>query len=137
MIPLCCCVFRTTLVSNALGYAKSRVDLTLRGDARFVYLIVEDDGRGFTPEELTQATKAFYKDKSHENSAHFGLGLNICQTLCGRHGGWLSLENNPHGGRQSYRALFPCGFRFPFPLRKGEKFQETWDSSSVLSQFIL
>lgn len=86
------------LVSNALGYAESRISLTLRADARFLYLTVEDDGRGFTREELSQATKAFYKDKSHENSAHFGLGLNICQTLCERHGGWLSLENGPGGG---------------------------------------
>ncbi len=103
------------LVSNALGYAKSRVDLTLRGDARFVYLIVEDDGRGFTPEELTQATKAFYKDKNHENSAHFGLGLNICQTLCGRHGGWLSLENTPHGGARVV-ARFSLRLPVSFPV---------------------
>lgn len=86
------------LVSNALGYAKTTVCLTLRADARFLYLTVEDDGRGFTKEELSQATKAFFKDKNHENSAHFGLGLNICQTLCERHGGWLSLQNHPAGG---------------------------------------
>lgn len=86
------------LVSNALGYAKNQVMLTLGADGRFLLLTVEDDGRGFTPEELVQATKAFYKDKNHENSAHFGLGLNICQTLCERHGGWISLENRPQGG---------------------------------------
>ena len=68
-------------------------------------MVVSDDGKGFSEEELHLATKAFYKDKTHANSAHFGLGLNICKILCEKHGGFLILENNAFHGAM-VTALF-------------------------------
>lgn len=93
------------LVSNALGYAKAEIHVTLEKRGAALRMVVSDDGKGFSEEELHLATKAFYKDKTHANSAHFGLGLNICKILCEKHGGFLILENNAFHGAM-VTALF-------------------------------
>ena len=38
----------------------------------------------------------FYKENSEND--HFGLGLSICDTLCRKQGGALSLRNSENGG---------------------------------------
>lgn len=86
------------LVSNALGYAKAQVSVRLDRLDGQLRLSVTDDGRGFTEEELARATQAFFKDAAHQNTNHFGLGLNIVKTLCEKHGGILLLSNAPGGG---------------------------------------
>ena len=52
---------------------------------------VYDDGAGFSEEALLSATSPFYKENTEND--HFGLGLSICNTLCQKQGGQLSLFN--------------------------------------------
>ena len=52
---------------------------------------VHDDGKGFSEESLRSATRPFYKENTEND--HFGLGLSICNTLCQKQGGTLSLSN--------------------------------------------
>ena len=54
-------------------------------------LSVKDDGKGFSEEDLRQATNMFYgKEKGNE---HFGIGLGVCRLLCEKHGGYLQVGN--------------------------------------------
>lgn len=87
------------LLSNALRYAKSAIEITVAVEETSLTILVADDGPGFSPKDLEKATAPFYKSKSGSNDGHLGLGLNICETLCKHHGGSVSLMNSPTGGR--------------------------------------
>ena len=85
------------LLGNALRFAASKVDVTVKtGGGRFV-LRVADDGPGFTERELVTAANPYYSGNKGE-ADHFGLGLYICRTLCEKHGGSLTLANEAGGG---------------------------------------
>ena len=66
------------------------------------YLIITDDGRGFSEKERVEATDYFYKGKMEEGHSmekkHFGIGLTICRILAQKHGGIILLDNSPKGG---------------------------------------
>ena len=88
-------------LSNALRYADAVVRLTCSWDDGMLTLRVDDDGPGFAEAALAHACEPFWRDadeKRRADSAHFGLGLNICATLCERHGGCVRLENAAAGG---------------------------------------
>lgn len=85
------------LLSNAVRYASSSVDMTLEKEEGILHLYVRDDGRGFTEEELYQAQRPYYSDKTG-GIEHFGIGLTICKVLCEKHGGGLSFSNSIMGG---------------------------------------
>ena len=88
------------LLSNALRYAKSRIEiiLSLSEDEEKLILSVADDGRGFSQTDLKMATKAYYTDGKGKASNHFGIGLYICKLLCEKHGGYITLENGINTG---------------------------------------
>ena len=95
------------LLSNAVRFARVQVSLTCgRTDDRFC-LRVEDDGPGLSAADLLQAAAPYYRGKTGGEGNHFGLGLNICKTLCERHGGELVLENGADGGARITARL--CG----------------------------
>ncbi|WP_223068693.1 HAMP domain-containing sensor histidine kinase [Paenibacillus caui] len=89
------------LISNAVRYAKSRIRITCSMDADGRFRIsVFDDGSGFSAEALHKAASPYYKGEERSDETHFGLGLNICQILCEKHGGELIWANGPHGGAE-------------------------------------
>lgn len=83
------------LVSNALRYAKKQVRVELVYAKHRMTVYVRDDGPGFSPLALREASKAYY---SEEKGEHFGMGLFICRTICEKHGGGLTLINSVEGG---------------------------------------
>lgn len=83
------------LTQNAVRYAKSKVAVELRVEGHFLVLSVQDDGKGFLPEELSRATDLFY---TTENEVHFGIGLSICKMICEKLDGTLSIGNGENGG---------------------------------------
>lgn len=83
------------LTQNAVRYAKSRVAVELREEGHSLVLSVQDDGKGFTPEELSRAADLFY---TTENEMHFGIGLSICKMICEKLDGTLSIGNGENGG---------------------------------------
>ncbi len=65
----------------------------LGGGAQLVFC-VKDQGPGFTPEALKQASVRFYRASPTRNAAsHFGLGLFIAQNVAMIHQGQLILKN--------------------------------------------
>lgn len=83
------------LLQNALRYAEKQVRVDISQKEEFFILTVEDDGKGFAPEDLENAAKVFYS--SDKNGQHFGIGLSICSILCGKNGGMLDVSNTKKG----------------------------------------
>ncbi len=102
-IPLCIdCTFvsqvHQNLISNALRYARSQIQILYASDSRGFTLRVSDDGPGFSQDVLHKATAPYFTEE--ENRAeHFGLGLYICKLLCEHHGGYLKIENGSAGAK--------------------------------------
>ena len=57
---------------------------------------IQDDGVGFTSEELKSATSFFFS--SVTNGGNFGIGLSICKILCEKLGGGICLDNTAEHG---------------------------------------
>ena len=91
------------LLSNAMRYARHQVFVSLKPENGKLYLYVEDDGKGFSKEDLKLASEPYYSnDKNHNDKKggdeHFGIGLHICTCLCKKHGGDMSIANRIDGG---------------------------------------
>lgn len=81
------------LLSNAVRYAKKQVSVSISTYQDSLSISICDDGKGFSDEDLQNATKPFYKS-STKNKVHFGMGLSIYKILCEKHVGYLKLSNN-------------------------------------------
>lgn len=86
------------LLSNGIRHAKTRVNVNAQISCRqdCVLIKVEDDGAGFTAEDLEHAFDYFYtgaKDGS-------GLGLTIVQKIVEEHKGTIRIANSEAGGAQ-------------------------------------
>lgn len=89
-------VFQTyeNIISNAVRYAKNEVKVSCVVKDTFLSITVADDGPGFTPEALKNATEPYFRtEKSISDVMHFGIGLYISRLLCEKHGGTLVIEN--------------------------------------------
>lgn len=107
------------LVSNGLRYARQILQVTVQAQEReqiengeeterYLEIVVEDDGPGFSPEDLQHATDPFYRGEGQMEESHFGLGLYICHLICVKCGGSLVLANAVRGGRVTARfKIFP------------------------------
>ena len=85
------------LCQNALRYAKGQVDMELVYEKHQMTVYVRDDGVGFSPKALREASGAYYSEEK-DGGEHFGIGLFICRTICEKHGGNLTLVNSVEGG---------------------------------------
>lgn len=91
------------IVSNAVRYAKSNIDIKISEIGNMLSITVSDDGVGFSTDGLENAVKSYYTENS-DKSNHFGLGLYISKMLCEHHGGSLKLRNADKGAEVT--ALF-------------------------------
>lgn len=83
------------LVSNALRFATARIDILCSISSGKLLLSVTDDGCGFPEKLLQNGIQPF--QKGNEDMGHFGMGLYTCELLCQKHGGNITLKNNPTG----------------------------------------
>jgi C4-dicarboxylate-specific signal transduction histidine kinase len=74
----------------------SRRRLVLRAEpsAEGMRVTVSDRGNGLPEGETDRIFEPFVTTKSHG----MGLGLAVCRTIVGAHGGRLRASNNPEGG---------------------------------------
>lgn len=78
------------LVDNALKYAKSRVDVEVKGRE----VRVTDDGPGVPPEHRERIFEKFSKVETGPKPPGAGLGLSIARKLAQLHGGTLTCDGN-------------------------------------------
>ena len=100
------------LLSNALRYAKSRVEIFLeyKKEIEMLFLYIHDDGPGFDEKERTSAADPYFRGKinAEDDYDHFGIGLHICRVIAERHGGVLNMANGMDGGAFVSVSFF-CG----------------------------
>ncbi|NRB41711.1 MAG: HAMP domain-containing histidine kinase [Pseudomonadales bacterium] len=60
-----------------------------------IKICINDNGKGIAPEQLKHLFKAFYRE---DQSAGFGLGLNIAQRVIEKMGGNITAKNQSGGG---------------------------------------
>lgn len=84
------------LLSNAIRHAQSQVTIRsqLQPLGQQVQISIEDDGAGFTQEDIDHAYDYFYT-RAKEGS---GLGLTIARIIVEEHKGTISLDNASNGG---------------------------------------
>jgi DNA-binding response OmpR family regulator len=85
------------LLSNALKFAKSRIDLQLKYSENHFEILVIDDGPGVSDNEKEKIFEAFYQTNEANNTGT-GIGLAFSKLLTEKHNGTLSLYDNEQGG---------------------------------------
>lgn len=112
------------LIENAIDFAVSEVRIIAHWDEKFVKLIIEDDGPGFSPDVVSRigapyvTTKTDRRAKSEEGSG-LGLGLFIAKTLLARSGATVACSNLPPPRRGAcisirwQRGQFERGAKLP------------------------
>jgi len=89
------------LVDNSIKYtpAGGDVTLTLKREADWVQVGVQDTGIGIAPEDLVHIFDRFYRaDPSRTRPGGSGLGLAIAQWIAQAHGGRIQAESRPGQG---------------------------------------
>lgn len=86
------------IVANALRYAKNKIDMYIQGNCSYLTIMIIDDGKGFSEQDIMQACRPYYHEQLEEEVLHYGLGLYICKVLCEKHGGSIELSNSENEG---------------------------------------
>ncbi|WP_225118627.1 sensor histidine kinase [Bradyrhizobium sp. BRP22] len=84
------------VLENAFFWCRSKVVVGSREETRSVVLVVEDDGPGLSPEQMSQAMQT--GQRLDESSPGFGFGLSITRELAELYAGFLTLDQSPLGG---------------------------------------
>jgi two-component system, sensor histidine kinase RegB len=91
------------LISNAVDFALSKVEIKAAWSARDVVIAITDDGPGISPlvldalgEPYVTTRPARHAERTRDGQPHgMGLGFFIAKTLLERSGATVSLENRP------------------------------------------
>ncbi|MFJ8459919.1 sensor histidine kinase [Lysinibacillus xylanilyticus] len=101
------------VIANAVEHApeNGKVTLTVQGAADSIQFTVIDSGCGFSPRDLNEATKQFYRgDPSRNAGNHHGMGLYIAQSIVQSHDGTLQIANDLSAGGGKVTITIPTDF---------------------------
>lgn len=104
-----CKLALTQIISNALRFADSLVNVNIRLSNSCLEIVILDDGAGFSVESAQLATTPFYRgaDSTNNQKSHSGLGLSIALECCRSMGADLMIfpsdtypteQGHHHGG---------------------------------------
>ena len=100
------------LLGNAIKYSPNGGAITIQGNEDENQLIfrVHDQGIGIPPKDLERVFERFYRVETEtaQNVRGVGLGLAICQSIIGAHGGHIWVKSSPGEGSTFYFTL-PIG----------------------------
>lgn len=85
------------LLSNALRYAKTKVEIVMSVTYKELKITVKDDGIGFA-EDRENATILFYQKNVKDSLKHAGMGMYISRLYCEKHDGELIVDNSENNG---------------------------------------
>jgi len=88
------------LISNALKFSPvgSPISVTARADEDVVQVVVEDRGRGMSPNELEEAFLKFHRGSGSGDTPGTGLGLYVSRAVIEAQGGRLTADSEPGRG---------------------------------------
>jgi two-component system osmolarity sensor histidine kinase EnvZ len=89
----------TNLVSNAARHG-DRIAIRAAHDARYLIVMVDDDGPGIPPEQREEVFRPFFRldEARNVDGGGTGLGLAIARDIARAHGGDIMLGDSPLGG---------------------------------------
>jgi signal transduction histidine kinase len=98
------------LIGNAIKYTRdsepARVRITAdRVDEDWAEIQVADRGIGIPADQRTSIFDSFSRAHRGQSYAGTGLGLAICRRVVDRHGGTISVDDNPLGGTRFHIVL--------------------------------
>jgi signal transduction histidine kinase len=98
------------LVSNAITYARSKVEVRTYVENAYAVISVADDGMGIESVHLARLGERFYRpdDSRSRHLGGTGLGLAIAKSLCTSHGGDLEITSEIGVGT-TVRSRIPIG----------------------------
>lgn len=82
------------LLSNAARYAKSEIRFDCAYLNNHFILTISDNGAGFSEKALKCALDPYFTEENKSDGIHHGLGLSVCNILCKKLDGSISLHNN-------------------------------------------
>ncbi len=93
----------TSIVENAVDFARGEVIVIARFDARHIVIEARDDGPGFSPEVLAKLGEPYVTTRpgaEGSRTGHIGMGLGffIAKTLLERTGATVDFRNGRRGG---------------------------------------
>ncbi|WP_448569210.1 sensor histidine kinase [Thalassotalea ganghwensis] len=94
------------LISNAMRYAESTINVSIEVKRRYCKLTISDDGPGL-PKDKLDLFDAFVRKKSKSSDKGFGLGLYIARRVAILHSGDLRVGNDPDLGGARFTLLWP------------------------------
>lgn len=98
------------IVSNAVDYSPEHGTIWFSMSAKDnkIRFTVTDSGKGFSSEDLRNATNQFYQgDFSRSSKLHYGMGLFIVDSIVKQHDGILALRNISSKGGGMVIIKFP------------------------------
>ncbi|MFH1352156.1 MAG: ATP-binding protein [bacterium] len=99
----------TNLINNAIKFSpeKSRIEISLKKEEKYLNFSVTDEGKGIMPEEQKKIFEKFSQvDRSLSRATGgFGLGLSIVKQIVELHGGVVSVESPPRGRKKGARFI--------------------------------
>jgi PAS domain S-box-containing protein len=97
----------TNLVSNALKYGQSDVDVLLRADGARTVLEVKDRGQGIARDDQARIFQRFERVARDARARGVGLGLWIAREVVVAHGGEINVVSEPGEGA-TFVVDLPC-----------------------------
>lgn len=97
------------LIENAVRYAGTPVDISLRRDGDEAAFTVRDFGRGIDSDRQSGLFDSTQHTQPDSRRGGLGIGLTLCRSIITAHGGEIREINHPDGGAQ---------FVFTLPLEE-------------------
>ncbi|MDR1683800.1 MAG: response regulator, partial [Candidatus Symbiothrix sp.] len=90
----------SNLASNAVKFAKEKINIRIELKGNDLLISVEDDGPGLDKKYIDKIFEPFFQIQNKENGMKTGsgLGLSLSQSLAAKHNGRIEVESTPGNG---------------------------------------
>ena len=89
------------LISNALKYRGEKdpvININAQDDENYLYVAVQDNGRGIDKENYEKIFQVFNKVNREKVSDSHGIGLAVCKKIANMHQGNITVDSKLHEG---------------------------------------